>query len=356
MKNLLSGMITGVALLGGIPAIAQVEPQFAGDWQLAPESGETTRSLHVDGSGRYQIVSNGQVHDSGTINMSDGSWKLKSNTGSRSEGRYSLVNGKLKLYGGGLAGKWERPSGMAQARTSVANSLVPAGNSLMSSGSPVPLGGAQQGYSPMAGGVAVPLGHPSSSQGNTPQVQTAPDFRSQSGNHPAYTRQQPGYNIPGSHPQQELPGYNPAAYAGQPKKGNYVPTSTPHSQPGVEYRTVRPGAYISKIWNPDGIQTNKASEWSPEQNHQVPGKQYPTSAPANWTPPVNPPIYSNPPLTGTAASNGYQYPAEQRKTDFNTWSKVQEQFAGMRGPRPVPQGGYIPVMKDNKARRFFKGF
>lgn len=92
MKNLLLTVISvSTVFANSMAASAQVEPRLAGEWQLEPGPDQETRTLHVDGSGKYQTVSNGQVLDSGTITLYDGTWKLKANSGYSDTGRFSVV-------------------------------------------------------------------------------------------------------------------------------------------------------------------------------------------------------------------------------------------------------------------------
>lgn len=325
MRHLLVTVISvSTAFVSSMAAVAQVEPRLAGEWQLEPGPDQESRTLHVEGDGKYQTVSNGQVLDSGKITLYDGTWKLKANSGYSDTGRFSVVNGQLKLYSGSLAGKWLRTGGgsssassqaaqssqasrsmphtqMPQTPASVQN-MVQSDEQMSASNADEPA--AQQ---PPATGRKLPTwvkSIPSLVKQQLPNSMSSGNSSgtssgASSGNSPAYTRQLPGYNIPGYKPQRSLPGYDPAAFAGQSKNGNYVSTTPRHSQAGVEYRKVRPNAYVSKIWNPDGVE-------------------------------------------GVA-------PAQPKGT-------VTPQSSGYAGLRPVPKGGYIPVMKDNKARKYFQGF
>lgn len=300
MRHLSVTLVSALLCASVSSALAQVEPRFAGDWEFEPESGGANRTLHVDGAGRYRTVSNGQIIGNGTITLNDGVWKLKSDSGSQEEGRFSVVGGKIKLYGGSLAGRWAKSAGGSAPPPQPRSTYYAARPATPSIGSPstsssqshtsipvkLPSSSPSLGHgSPVSEAVnGMPAFAPSRSAvpypGPTPQA----DVRNFPGNGPALTRQHPGYNIPGAVPQSGLPGYEPSAMTGT-KNGT--------------------SATVSE---------------------------------------------------GATRSSGYQYPAAQRSIDFETWSKAQQQYAGMRGPRPVPQGGYIPVMKDGKARRFFRGY
>lgn len=436
MKRIfLSASLSILALvsMASVPAWAQVEPRFVGDWQLEPTPDQPARTLHIDSSGRYQSMSNGRVIESGTLTASDGNWKLKSDSGQTDSGRFTVISGELRLHSGSLQGWWMRPQGGSAGTAAGAAAGASAAATGVRSSSGRALGQPTSSH-PSPSSNTRPVNYPPASNESTPYFSTPayapsdpaynsvqpqsqrpgysshqnpsydphqnpsydprqnpsygaaqnpsaqapsyaphPEGQPYTPQSPAFTRQKPGYNIPGYSPDM-LPGYSGQHDSGPPRSGYWNtpehimrPSSRSPSGssnwtgdrdenghpivkavPGdntIEIRTVRPGAYISPMWRqgppelrgpnwkyePSQPAQRPPSTWTPEQNHVTPGSN----------------------SSASASPGEYQYPPEQRKTDFDTWSKWQQQFRGMQGPRPVPKGGYIPVMKDGAARRFF---
>lgn len=209
---------------------------------------------------------------------------------------------------------------------------------------------------------------------------TAPSASAQ--NSPAYTQQQPGYNIPGSSPGSSYytgtaPGsdYYAAPAGNKPvlpggmhqfgKGGNGTPGGYPATAPlpahaggytggGPEVRVVSPNAYKSKTWFPNGAPANQ-KKWNTQEHIPRPYVPTPsTSATTGATGTVGTGV--GPGGTYSGSGGTYNYPAAQKKADFDTWAAVQQKQSHAPGPQRVPPGGYIPVMKDNKARKFYNGF
>lgn len=183
-------------------------------------------------------------------------------------------------------------------------------------------------------------------------------------NSPSYTRQKPGYNIPGSQGSSYYTGTSPGSdYYAAPSSGNapalppgmhqfgkggngapagYAAAPVPlpaHASGytgGPEVRVVSPNAYKSRTWFRNGASSNQQRKWAPPASTTgtgvVPGGTY------------------------SGSGGTYHYPAAQKKADFETWAAVQQRQSHAPGPQRVPPGGYIPVMKDNKARKFYNGF
>lgn len=167
-------------------------------------------------------------------------------------------------------------------------------------------------------------------------------------------------------PAATAPQITPVRPAAAPQAGAATGQTVQYTESGVEVRTVRPGAYISPTWRRMlGKLKGTPTEWNPAQNHQTPGTGGANTAGTNTGVPSTGGT-STAGLMGTGATGattsgattpgGYQYPREQKKFDFDTWAAVQQMNKGQRGPQRVPKGGYIPVMKDNKARKYFNGF
>lgn len=85
-----------------------------------------------------------------------------------------------------------------------------------------------------------------------------------------------------------------------------------YTESGVEVRTVRPGAYVSPIWR------KKLGKMLGQPQQTPPGSAAPATTSGAHSP------------SGAYSTSG--------------------------APQRLPKGGYIPVMKDNKARQYYNGF
>lgn len=319
-------------------SLAQVEPRLVGTWQMETESGQPPKELRVDSSGRYETLSGGKVIESGKVVLNDGNCKLQSSSGQSESGRYSVIGGKLHFYNGALAGEWSGGSpklpGKAPASfsssppalTGTSPSARPDTSALYSSSPPTLRGSA----------AAAAKALDQAARGSFPdKIPFSPSSL------PSLKSNFSPSSLPPGKSSYSSPSSLPSG------KSNYSSTSTgptiQYTESGVEVRTVRPGAYISPTWRRQmGKLTNQRKEWSPEQNHLTTGASPENGGSVTST-------------TGSTTAGEYQYPKEQKKFDFNTWAAVQQMNRGQQGLQSVPKGGYIPVMKDGKARRFFQG-
>jgi len=249
------------------PAVAQVEPRVAGDWQLPSSAGEPSKLLHIESDGRYRSFVNGQCVDTGMFTANNSNWSLKSDSGKSESGSFSMLGGNLKLHGGPFSGSWAKSSGAPSHMISTPTS--PASSYSSSSRAPAvaPASSSQPWYAPSG-----------SAQIAKPEVQPSSDTVPKSQTYSSMFRN-------GQRP--ELPGYN----APQPQ----AVQST--------YSAAADAAYEAQRGSINSMGKRRVTPF-----------------------------------------------------DFDKWSAVQQMNRGRQGPQVVPRGGYIPVMKDNKARRFFQGF
>lgn len=326
MQRLLSLAAT---FLIGSAAFAQVEPRVAGDWRCGEES------LHIGADGRYQKSTNGQVTESGMISANNGSWTLKSDTGRTDVGSFSFLAGKLTMHGS-ISGSWTpltshpavtqaSPSHSFSTPIHTTNSAAPSNTAKFNSppsaknyNSPV---AEHQDYNPPQS--TQPYTPPSNywssqpiSTSPDPQVRTAP---------PSFSNSQPLPAFPNARP------FKPLMYV--PGAPTYPPGYKPLVGP-------RPASVNPPGWRPPADHPN---DRGPNQDSN-----------GNW-------VERNHPKPGSAQ---YTYAADAkpngRPGDLSSFEQNAAAQWQQRGQSPgyqrVPQGGYIPVMKDNKARSFWRGF
>lgn len=323
MQRLLSLAAT---FLIGSAAFAQVEPRVSGDWRCGEES------LHIGADGRYQKSVNGQVTESGTISANNGNWTLKSDTGRSDAGSFSFLAGKLNMHGG-ISGSWS-PLSSRPAVTQVSPAVTQSSPSHSSS---TPSNTAKYIPPPSAQKYAPPAEHQDYNPTSSPQpytppsnywssqpVSTSPDPQVRTAG-PSFSNSQPLPAFPNARPFKPLM-YVPGA-----------PTYPPGYKPLVGPRPVsaNPPGWRPPADHPNDRGPNQDSNgnWV-ERNHPKPGS----------------PEYIN---AASAKPNG-------RQSDLSSFEQNAAAQWQQRGQAPgyqrVPQGGYIPVMKDNKARSFWRGF
>lgn len=311
-------------------SIAQVEPRMAGEWH----SNDSEQSLHIQPNGRYQTKKNGQVIDSGKLTGTNGAWTLKSDSGRLDNGTFSFISGNMHLHGG-MSGAWSRSgSGTinkpSSASSDISHHATPSTPmpvytpNYTPSTPPATIESANpprnsQSYSSMYGHGDRPAlpGYssktdiaptpPASSEASGSQVPGASTKRKWS-----KTISQYASGI-GSAAASQLMGTPPPMYGNNsqnPSSGG-TPGYTSTNNSGAPRR----GDYVSPYWAGVGGEHISASEMN---------KKY-------------------------GAGKGMPY---NQTTEH--WENVQQQNRpASPGWQTMPRGGYIPVMKDNKARRYW---
>lgn len=338
---------------GTLPSLAQVEPRLAGDWHESSPAGQF--SLNISTNGRYTRHHNGQT-DSGKITAHDGNWQLHSDSGKIESGRFSMLGGNLKFSGGSM------PSALSKGGASHSPMYTP------------PVVHTQNHASFSA---QTPIQH------SVPPTQTsAPPQNLQAvfqNNPPVSVDVQPSIqqNVPAQMPAAQPPSLKATIKNKLIQTINSIPTfnSNQQGQPIQSIPNVSsiPGAnHIPNIPNipnipyvPSSIQQplKQAAQQIPSQTyHSMYGNQ--NSLPG-YAPQQD--LQSSSTSTAVTTSSQSGPTANQNNNagyskrivtpfDFDKWSAVQQmQPRSASGLQRVPKGGYIPVMKDGKARRYFQG-
>lgn len=314
---------------------AQVEPRMAGEWH----STDSAQSLHIQPDGRYQTKANGQIVDSGKLTGTNGAWKLKSDSGRSDNGTFSFISGNMHLHGG-MSGAWSRSASGAQNKTS-------------------------SGYS-------------AASHQAVPSTQM-PVYT------PNYTPSQPPTSIESVNPPQNSQSYTSTfGHGNRPPLPGYSSKNGGEQAPPTATETApsnatappkkRWGKTISEYAN--GIGSAAASQFlgtSPQMNGG--GAQNPSYSGGTQNPSYSSsPSYTSTNNSGAPKRGDYHSPywanvpgRHINASDVNRvgtgmpanqttehWEQVQWQNRrSTPGYQTVPRGGYIPVMKDNKARRYW---
>lgn len=301
---------------------AQVEPRMAGVWQ----SGENGQSLHIQPDGRYQVKEKDRVVDSGSISGSNGSWKLKSDSGRSDYGTFSFISGNMHLHGGTMGGAWSKSSGAGALQT------MPR----------------SQTYSSMYG-----HGQRAELPGYAAKRDTAsspPSWGSSSSASPGTMGSQPGST-----------GSQPGATGSQSVAESGAPPSEPAAKPGKrgwsktisEYASGLGKAAKTELLGPPGNMYGSSSQQATPYNRGYTGSQ-----PTNGAPPkgdYHSPFWANAPGKHINASDMNRVGTGRPQNETTEhWEHVQWQNRPAQpGWQTVPRGGYIPVMKDGKARRYW---
>jgi hypothetical protein len=309
-----------------VPAFAQIEPRMAGDWQTAATDTEPAKSWHLGADGRYQTVVDGKVVDSGRMTARDGSWKMQSDRGQTLTGTFSLLGGKLQM-GGDLAGSWSHG----------------APSSIPMSSKPLPT---------------------SNGTYKTPNYSTpltkAPTYTTPSYSTPATSGAAAGISdVPASppyapgHEARNLPGYSPEAHASAESQKEYNRARNEEwrnrpAPPGVKDAT----AEEYEAYRKSGTLDFSKSTTVDKNGHRI----YTVEDQLRDHPQTVYRVNAND-IMRNAARNSSGRGAAYENGTFEHNDALQQTNRGMApGWRPVPRGGYIPVMKDNKARSFWRGF
>lgn len=304
----------------GSAAFAQVEPRMAGDWRSGEES------LHIGADGRYQKSLNGQVTESGTISANNGNWTLKSDTGRSDTGSFSFLAGNLTMHGG-MSGSWSPSSShpaasQASPSHSFAPSNTPKSNPPPSAQNYNPPASEHQNYTPTPS--SQPYTAPPSSYWSSQPTSTSPDPQVRTAG-PSFSNSQPLPAFPNARP------FKPLMYV--PGPPSYPPGYKPLVDP-------RPASVNPPGWRPPADHPN---DRGPNQDSN-----------GNWV------ERNHPKPTSAQYINAADVKPNGRRGDLSSFEQnaaIQWQQRGQSpGYQRVPQGGYIPVMKDNKARSFWRGF
>lgn len=314
-------------------AMAQVEPRMAGVWH----STDTNQSLHIQPDGRYQTKANGQVVDSGKLTGTNGAWKLKSDSGRSDNGTFSFISGNMHLHGG-MSGAWSR-SASAQGKAPSAFSSAPH---------------------QMTPATQVPAYTPNYTPSQPP---TTIESVNQPGSQPSPPNNSQSYSSMYGHGERPaLPGYsstNEAARAASAPADSAQNGAPPSNSSGPQKKrwSKTIGEYAS------GIRSAAASQLlgtSPQSGggSGPSGSGY-TSTNNSGAPPRG--DYVSPYWKGgehiSASEMNRKYGAGKGMPYNQTtehWEQVQWQNRpASPGWQTVPRGGYIPVMKDGKARRYW---
>ncbi len=388
MKRILPLLI--VVSAGALPCFAQVEPRLAGDWH---DTG-TAFSLHVDANGRYTRHMNGQT-DTGKFTAHDGNWQIHSDKGGVESGRFSMIGGNLKFSGGGMPSMLSRAQGSSAGHTSHTSHASHANhashkstvthtvpNTVQMQSVPVQQVQQFQQIQQTAEQQQFQQQPVQQAQQQAPQmsvtqaiknkliqtINAIPTFSSQPQQLPAQYAPQastpipsvssiPGASsIPGVSSIPNIPNIPNIPYVPnqiqQPLQQavNQAKSQTYHSLYGQAQRSL-PGYTPQQ----SGIPT-QTSQFGPEhlmpthspQQDLQPSTQNPNSIPVTNTSPSH-----------NQTINQYVQKAAQTadpSVNFDKWAAVQQLAPrNASGLQSVPRGGYIPVMKDNKARKFWGG-
>lgn len=323
-----------------LPGLAQVEPRLAGDWHDSSPSGQF--SLNISSNGRYTRHHNGQT-DSGKITAHDGSWQIHSDSGQVESGHFSMLGGNLKFSGGSMPSALSKGS---SSHNSVHHNIVaphtiptyqPQQQIPVSVQPPIQQPIQSQPQQPAS---TIPIDVQPGIQQNQQPVslkQTIKNKLIQTINSiPTFNSNQPGQ------PGQSIPSVNSTSGVSSIPGANHIPNIP--NIPNIPY-------VPQQIQQP----LKQAVKQIPSQTYQsMYGKQntLPGYAPQQDLQPSN---AQNGPTANQLNNAGYSKPVVT-SVDFDKWSAVQQmQPRTTSGLQVVPRGGYIPVMKDGKARKFFQG-
>jgi hypothetical protein len=347
-----------IALCAGtLPCFAQVEPRLAGDWHESSPAGHF--SMNISTNGRYTRHHNGQT-ESGKITAHDGNWQLHSDSGKVESGRFSMLGGNLKFSGGSM------PSALSKGGASHSpmytppvvhtQSHVPAAvqHSVPPNQSTAPVQNLQavfQNNPPVSVDVQpsiqqnvpaqMPAAQPPSLKATIKNkliqtINSIPTFNSNQSGQPIQSI--PSVNsIPGL---SSIPGANHIPNIPNIPNIPYVPTQVQQPLKQAIQQIPQSQTYHSMYGN----QNQNLPGYAPQQDLQPSS----TSTSATTTSQTGP----------TANQNNNAGYSKRIVTpyDFDKWSAVQQaQPRSASGLQRVPKGGYIPVMKDGKARRYFQG-
>ncbi|CAN5310438.1 hypothetical protein BH10CYA1_BH10CYA1_60800 [soil metagenome] len=309
-------------------AIAQVEPRMAGEWH----STDSEQSLHIQPDGRYQTKANGQVVDSGKLTGTNSAWRLKSDSGRSDNGTFTFISGNMHLHGG-MSGAWSRSASSSTSKGSSTYSATPH-QITPSAQTPV--------YTP----------NYTPSQPPTPIDSVTPPHNSQS------------YSSMYGHGQRPaLPGYS-AKTEGAQAASTTTETPTTSTAPQKKRWSKTISEYASGIGSAAAshvLGTSPQMNGSGAQGSSYSGSPGYTSTNNSGAPPRG--DYVSPYWAGVAGEHisasemNKKYPPGRGMPYNQTtehWEHVQQQNRpASPGWQTMPRGGYIPVMKDNKARRYW---
>jgi len=357
-----------------LPCFAQVEPRLAGDWHESGPAGHF--SLNISSNGRYTRHHNGQS-DSGKITAHDGNWQLSSDSGKVESGRFSMLGGNLKFSGGNMPSALSRGGASHSSGYSPTHS-APHTPAYTPSYTPPVVPVSQPQHIPVT--VQPPIQSPAQplTQQQTsaipvdvqPSIQQNPTAQmpdAAAGSQPVSLKQTiknkliqtinsiPTFNSnqPGQ-PIQSIPNVKAIPGVSSIPGANHIPnipTNIPNI-PNIPYvpqqiqqplkQAVQSQTYQSLY----GKQTSLPG-YAPQQDLQ-PSSTSNSSVTTTSTTQTGP--------TANQLNNAGYSKRIVTPYDFDKWSAVQQmQPRTQSGLQRVPKGGYIPVMKDGKARKFFQG-
>lgn len=115
-RSLFASFLAAILLSGFHPAEAAVEPRLTGTWTRVDTAGQTI-TFSIEPGGRYsKAVNGGRIVESGRLQMVDGNWMTRTESGQSEKGTFSIIGGKLVLRGGS-AGTTDWIQASKQAKT-----------------------------------------------------------------------------------------------------------------------------------------------------------------------------------------------------------------------------------------------
>lgn len=303
--------LAALVLFVGDAAMAQVEPRVAGDWKDAQG-----RSWHIGSDGQYQATDNGQVVDSGKVTANEGSLKLQSSSGRTEEARFSMIGGQLQIRGGSLNGAWSK------------------------------------GASPMSSPYSTPA-KPLSS----PSFSNAPSTK-------------PPIEAAGVKNKRVLDEQNKRALDEQ-REQRIIDEVAKRNQFSYDTATTTQRVNAQPSSNADPKFGGKVGARNYTDMFKTDHRTLPGYDPATADKPVMPnisasqnsvPAQNAPPkqkysaTIGEYVKNKLNQASPQDRSYYNQLMSEQHfNRPHQQGPQAVPQGGYIHVMKDKRARNYFQG-
>jgi len=350
-----------LVFLIGSAAFAQVEPRMVGDWHLS----DSEQSLHIQSDGRYQSKVQGRVVDSGKISATNGMWKLKSDNGRADTGTVSFISGNMALHGG-LAGSWSRSSSSATAAFSksavhqtLSAPIVPAYKPNYASSPPETNSPPQDLNPPSAAGSET---SPTYATGTSMNAQgTASGVAAGAPKKSWKSMAQQALNL--TDKAKQLMGAPPTAVNGNnytssgPQQNDGPPPSSQtyssmygHGNANLPGYSAPSTSGSSPPYPSQGSASSNSSNSSYASDPHIPGHHTKTWMSPYWRKQAE--------STGAPIINADEVNRVGKGMPYNQtteyWEHVQQQNRpASPGWQTMPRGGYIPVMKDNKARKFW---
>lgn len=329
-------LLAGFLLVSHQVALAQVEPRIAGDWR-----DDQGRTWHIGSDGRFQASANGQVVESGRITANEGCLKMQSDSGRTEEGRFSVIGGKLQLHGGNLSGSWTKgPASMSSSSQSQSNPVSPALTVAKSSDDS---GSRSSTPGKTLSGSASVSGRPVSTQetyaakygSSSPSKGSSAQFESKSKSASASTEDN-----------RRMISDEQRIIEAVSKRNNHFSYDSATTTQRVNQQQTSPAQVPAARNYSDAFKTDRRA---------LPGLE-PATADKGAAP--NNTNSAKRPKTTIADFVKKKY-SEGGSGDRSYYNQLMsEQHSSTphsQGPRAVPKGGYIHVMKDTRARNYFQG-